>query len=421
MSDDLTYRTLDPHDDSPENATLLRGWIDGFLRGFHQRRASDDYAARTVAAYRAENSVVRGVWDRPLPGVPAEVPVATFAHFVKTINTGATIVPAWMITDVTVAPTHRRRGIMRRLMTENLAAAAESDAPVAILTASEGAIYQRFGFGPATREARLRVSTSHRFRIRDRPDDGGRLVIVEGEAAWPLVERVLTDEHAITRGSVDRPAPYEAIYRGYDWDEQSEDHKQRIAVRFGADGVPDGFVRWVMKTDDEWEVSVRDLVSTTPAAHLGLWQFLADLDLAEIVTASTPVVDPLSHALVDPRVVRTTGVGDHLWVRVLDVAAALGARPWFGEDRIVLRVADALGHAEGTYAVTASSGRATVERVDSEPDVTLDVETLGSLWLGDVTVDTMVRAGRLDGDSEALRRFGAIADGGAAPWCDTHF
>ena len=111
-----------------------------------------------------------------------------------------------MITDVTVAPTHRRRGLMRRLMTENLEAAVAADVPLAVLTASEGAIYQRFGFAPATREARLRVDTSARFRLRDRERDGGSVVMADPGDSWPPGHRQRA-AHAVTR-ALGRPAYY---------------------------------------------------------------------------------------------------------------------------------------------------------------------------------------------------------------------
>lgn len=421
MTDELTFRTLDLGDESPESVALRRGWVTAFLRGFHQQRATDDYVTKVIDAYRAEQAVVRGAWAEPIAGLTEDVPVATFAHFVKSVNAGLGPVAAQLITDVTVAPTHRRRGIMRRLMTENLDAAVAAGLPVALLTASEGAIYQRFGFGAATRESRVRVDTSSRFRLRRPLADDGRTRIVEDHQAWPLIATVLADDHAHTRGSVARPVHYQTWYSGFDWEEQGTDRSQRYAVHWGADGRPDGFVVYAVKREPERLVQVRDLVATTPTAHLALWQFVADIDLADRVTAPMSLADPLPHALVDARVIETTGSADHLWVRLLDVPAALVARPWFADGHIVLHVTDPLGHVEGRYAVSAQGGHATVTRTESEPEVSLDVETLGTLWLGDVAVDTLVRAGRLEGTPEALHRFGEMADGGPLPWCDTHF
>lgn len=422
MSSDYSFATLDLDDESEENTARLNGWLDAIMRGFHQGQANDEFRERWLAAVRRDGAVSRGAWAAPVAGLSNDVPVATFGHMVKTINAGAATIPVWMITDVTVAPTHRRRGLMRRLMTENLDAAATAGAPVAVLTASEGEIYQRFGFGPATREARVRVDTSSRFRLRARPDDGGQVVMVGPDEAWPLLEKVSARHHDVTRGSVGRPTYYEAWLQGFDWDEMSEDRKQRLAVRLAANGEPDGFVAYAVKrSDDTAEVEVRDIVTSTPEAHLALWQFLADLDLAEVVTGPAPVVDPLGHALVNHRVRRVTAMPDHLWVRVLDVPTALEARPWFGDDRLNVRVVDDLGHADGTFCIDSVSGRASVAPTSGEADVTIDVETLATLYLGDVTVDPLARAGRIAGSDDAVRRFGVMVDGSPSPHCNTHF
>ena len=422
VTDDFSFATLDLDDESDGNTARVDGWLDAIMRGFHQARPNDEFRTKWLASQRADGAVNRGVWESDALPLSSNVPVATFGHVVKSLNAGAATLPAWMITDVTVAPTHRRRGLMRRLMTENLADAVAAHVPVAVLTASEGAIYQRFGFGAATREARVRVDTSSRFRLRARPDDGGRVVIVDGEESWPMLSTVFARHHEVTRGALGRPHYYELGLKGFDWDEMSEDRKQRIAVRLSAGGEPDGFVAYAMKeSDGAGEVEVRDIVTSTPAAHLALWQFLADIDLAEVVTAPAPVIDPLTHALVDHRVHRVTAMPDHLWVRILDVVAALEARPWYHEGALTVRVLDDLGHADGTVRIEVTGGRATVAVSVEQPDVTLDVETLGTLYLGDVPVDALARAGRIHGTDEAVRRFAALADGSPSPHCNTHF
>ncbi len=422
VTDDLRFETLDLHAERAGDDPRVRGWLDATMRGFLQGRPTDDFREKWLHVARADDAVTRGVWDAPAGGLPGDVPVATFAHLVKTLNAGAATIPAWMITDVTVAPTHRRRGLMRRLMTENLEAAVAADVPLAVLTASEGAIYQRFGFAPATREARLRVDTSPRFRLRDRERDGGRVVMADPGGSWPALATVNDRHHAVTRGALGRPAYYEEWLKGYDWDEQGEDRKLRLAVRVGPDDAPDGYVAYTVKEAGEAaEVKVHDLVSANATAYLDLWQFLADIDLAEVVVGPAPAADPLDHALVDHRVRRVTSVPDHLWVRVLDVPRSLEARPWFADGEVVVAVTDRLGHADGRVRVAAAGGRAGVTVTQDEPDVTLDVETLGALYLGDVPVDLLARAGRVRGSDEAVTRFAALADGSPSPHCNTHF
>ena len=423
VTDDFSFATLDLDDESDGNTARVDGWLDAIMRGFHQARPNDEFRTKWLASQRADGAVNRGVWESDALPLSSDVPVATFGHVVKSLNAGAATLPAWMITDVTVAPTHRRRGLMRRLMTENLADAVAAHVPVAVLTASEGAIYQRFGFGAATREARVRVDTSSRFRLRARPDDGGRVVIVDGEESWPMLSTVFARHHEVTRGALGRPRYYELGLKGFDWDEMSEDRKQRIAVRLSPGGEPDGFVAYAMKeSDGAGEVEVRDIVTSTPAAHLALWQFLADIDLAEVVDgacsrdrppdarAGRPP-RPSSHRHARPPVGTHPGRAWRLWRR------GRGSH----EGALTVRVLDDLGHADGTVRIEVTGGRATVAASVEQPDVTLDVETLGTLYLGDVPVDALARAGRIHGTDDAVRRFAALADGSPSPHCNTHF
>ncbi|CAN7362335.1 GNAT family N-acetyltransferase [Knoellia sp. LjRoot47] len=431
-TDDLHIDTLDLDDTGEPARARVKGWTEAMLRSFHEQSPSDDYFEKWLAVQRAEKAVLRGVWERADLPLAGPVPVATFGFFDKHLNTGAAMLVVRMITDVTVSPTHRRRGIMRRLMTEHLDEAARDGRPVAVLTASEGAIYQRFGFGVATTEQAVRIDTSAKFRLRAPVADGGRVVLVDPASGWEAMRTAYERFHEVTRGSLERPSYYETWLRGYDWEAQSDDRAQRIAVRLDADGEPDGFVVWAVKeVDDSYEVRVRDLIGVTPQARIALWQFVADIDLADVAVATTPNLAPLPLALVDQRVLTVRQRPDHVWVRVLDVVAALEARPWFADDVLVVRVHDPLGHADGAFTVGVADGRATVtpatpdtpvaDDADERADVELDVETLGSLYLGGVRVPALVDAGRVAGSPEALERFAAMTDGGPEPRCATHF
>ncbi|MFW5472109.1 GNAT family N-acetyltransferase [Knoellia sp. CPCC 206450] len=423
----LDVVTLDLHDESEDTRARVRGWVEAVHRSFHEQTPSDEHLEKWLTVQRGEEAVLRGVWEQPDLPLAGAIPVATFGYFDKHLNTGASMLLVRMITDVTVSPTHRRRGLMRRLMTEHLDEAAREGLAVAVLTASEGSIYQRFGFGVATTEQSVRIDTSAKFRMRRPVDDDGRVVLVEPGPGWESMRTAYERFHEATRGSLERPGYYETWLRGYDWEEQGEDRAQRVAVRLDADGRPDGFVVWAVKeVDDAYEVRVRDLIGVTPQARLALWQFVADIDLADVAVATTPNLDPLPLALVDHRVVRVRQRPDHVWVRVLDVPAALAARPWFADDVLTLRVHDPLGHADGHFTLGTADGRVHVtpageSEADVEPDVELDVETLGALYLGGVRVPSLVDAGRLTGSTDSLERFAAMADGGPTPRCATHF
>ncbi len=422
---DLTFATLDPADSSEESTARLRGWGAAVTRGFHEPRMDDAAHGHWLDHLKADGARLRGAWlDRPAVGSGHE-PVATFSSFDKTLDVDGTLLPLRMITDVTVSPTHRRRGLLRTLMTENLTDAVAQDLPVAALTVSEGSIYGRFGFGLATQLRQVEVDTGRRFALHDEQGYDGQVLLLPPDEAWPVTREIFERFHAGRHGSVARPQFYEPILTGtFDWEERSPDRKLHTAVVVSATGVPEAYVafRHAGREEGRSTVEVVDLAWVADPAYLRVWRFLADLDLVERVRwRRAPVEDPLPWALTDPRAVRTTRLEDLLWVRVLDVPRALAARGWSTDGDLVLEVDDPLGHAAGRFRVTARGGRAEVVACEESADVRLAADTLGSLLLRGVAVETLYAAGRLAGDADAVRALAAMANAGPAPYCITGF
>ncbi len=406
-----------------EQPERLAGWYEAQQRGFHQGRTSEELRQHFGDHLHADDVVLRGVWQDQAALGSGTIPVATYASYDKTINTGRGLQSVRLVSDVTVSPTHRRRGLLRAMITEDLQDAVAQSVPLAILTASEGAIYGRFGFGPAVFQHALAVDTGPRFALRG-PGDDGSVELLEPAEAWPTVATVFARFHERTRGSVERPKFYETILSGeFDY-ESGPDLKIRAAVHLDASGTPDGYVAYRPgpRKDSHRAIKVSDLVALTPAAYLRLWRFLADLDLSDTVEWDhAPVDDPISWALVDPFLARVTKLTDALWVRLLDVPTALEARPWGRDGEVVLEVADPLGHAAGRFRVVTRDGVAEVTTTDADAEVRLEAETLGALYLGGVGAETLRRAGRLTGTEDGVPTWAAMVDTGPAPYCITGF
>ncbi len=423
-TDDLTFATFSPSEPGDLSPQRVDGWFEAHARGFHGGRTSDELRQHFREHIEVDNVVLRGAWqNRPAIG-SGDIPVATYSSFDMTLNVGGDrLLPARLVSDITVSPAYRRRGLLRTLITQDLQEAVGKGLPVAALTASEGSIYGRFGFGSATRYRTVEVDTSARFALRNL-DDGGSIELVEPLEAWPAVKDIFDRFHQTTRGSVERPKFYEHFLTGaFDY-RDGPDKKLRAAVHLDAAGQPDGYVTYKPgdRKDTGRAIEVTDLVALTPQAYARIWRFLADIDLSNQVTwEGAAIDDALEWSLVEPRVVKVTTIKDLLWVRLLDVAAALEARPWGADGEIVLDVADQLGHAAGRFRVTTSGGQAKVDRTDEAPGVLLEADTLGSLYLGDVGADTLHAAGRVTGEDEAVRDFAGMSDVGPAPYCITGF
>lgn len=406
---DYDFALLDFSDDSPAAAARRRGWIEAVLRGFRDDRPEDDSVERWVKHYRADDVTVRGAWlpEGELGAGP--LPVATYASLDKTLNAGRELLPLRMVTDVTTSAAHRRKGLLRRLIEDDLADAVAQGVPMAALTAAEATIYGRWGFGPATFRTGVTIDTTPGFGFRDFRDPG-RVELLEPAEAWPHVKAVFDTFHRRQRGSVDWPAQYEDMHTGA-WDPSSggANRKSRVVVHLDAGGTVDGFAIW--KPGEDKTAKVDEMVALTPQAQLALWSFLGHMDQTAKVTFNLfHPEDPLMWALTDLNRVSTTEVQEFLWLRVLDVPRALAARPWAADGSVVVEVDDAQGHAAGRFVVSTADGVATTTRTDDAPDVRLDAETLGSLYLGAVPARQLHRAGRLTGSEDSVRRFAAIAD-----------
>jgi predicted acetyltransferase len=424
--DDLAFATLDVGEEGDTVDNRVVGWIEALRRGFHHERPNDDFRTAWLEHARTDNLTIRGAWLREPRVGPGTIPVATYVSFDKTINAGGGLLPLRMITGITVSPTHRRRGLLRRLITDDLQEAADQGVPLAALTVSEGSIYGRFGFGPATHVQHVEVETTARFALRQ-PLDGaayaGRIELVQPAEAWEAVQTVFEDFHRTTRGSVARPDFYRPILTAsFDFADQAPNKLLRAAVHLDGAGRPDGYVLYrPERTGEHHAIDVVDLVALTPAAYLRIWRFLADHDLVHQVRWNgAPVDDPLEWALVDPHLRKVTKIEDFLWVRVLDVPTALSARQWGADGSVVIEVDDPQGHAAGRWLVRAEGGRATVTRTD-DPGIRMAADTLGALYLGGVPVAALGGAGRLAGDDDALDTLAAMADGGPTPYCITRF
>jgi predicted acetyltransferase len=417
---DYDFATLDLADESEAATARRRGWIGAVLRGFRDPRPDDEMITRWVDVYQADQVTCRGAWLPEGEFGAGPMPVATYASLDKTLNAGLELVPLRMITDVTTSATHRRRGLLKRLIEDDLADAVAQGVPVAALTASEATIYGRWGFGPATFNQTIELDASPGFGLRSFTDPG-RVELIEPADAWEHVKGVFDRFHTRQRGSVDWPTQYRDIHTGaYDYNDRSPNSKIRAAVHLDGDGRVDGFV--VFAPGENGSTKVDEMVALSPVAQLSLWSFLAGMDQVKTVTFNLAhPEDPLLWALVDLGRVKVTALSHFLWIRVLDVGRSLTARPWGADGRVVVAIDDPQGHAAGSFEVETSDGRAHVARTDRSADVTLTADTLGSLYLAGPRVSALHRAGRIGGTDDAVRRFAAMADLSDPPYNLTGF
>ncbi|WP_189533034.1 GNAT family N-acetyltransferase [Streptomyces roseolilacinus] len=332
--------------------------------------------------------------------------VATFRSFAQEVTAvGGAPVAASAVTNVSVSPTHRRRGLLGRMMTAELAEARERGDVLATLIAAEYPIYGRFGFGPATWCTEWKVDL-RRAALDPRwsgPEDGGRVVLVDGEAVRKLGPELYDRARAVRHGMVSRVVRDWEHLTGWNRGPDEPWTEPFHAVYRSASGEAEGYVTYAAEgTWDEGRqprntLTVRDLIAVTPAAERALWRYVCSIDWVVFVRSGDRAPDDLLPMLLpDQRAARVMTHADMMWVRILDVVRALEARAYRAEGSLVLEVRDAAGPAGGRFRLDASPEGAACAPTSAAADLVLDVAELGALYLGDGSVSRLVALGRVE-------------------------
>ncbi|CAM5643521.1 GNAT family N-acetyltransferase [Streptomyces coeruleorubidus] len=357
--------------------------------------------------------------------------VATFRSFDQELTVvGGARVPADAVSGVTVHATHRRRGLLSRMMARDLAAAKERGDVVATLIAAEYPIYGRYGFGPATWMAEWTVDVP-RAGLDVRwagPADGGRIDLVDGEDVRKLGPDLHERLCRLQPGAIDRDELWwkwntGAVRVDPSWKQPF------FAVYRSASGEVEGMAAY--DVDDNWgdgkqplnTATVRWLIGVTPAAERALWQYLCSIDWVVRVKSGWRAPDDLlPHVLPDPRAAGITSLADWLWVRILDVVRALEARTYEGEGTLVLEVTGVDGLTGGRYRLEASAAGASCTPTTESADITLGLVELGALWLGDESAVRLAALGRVREErAGAARKADALLRTPRRPWCPDLF
>jgi predicted acetyltransferase len=327
--------------------------------------------------------------------------VAHASAFTRDLTVPGAIVPAAHVTLVGVAPTHRRRHLLTRMMHRQLSDIRNAGVePIAVLWASEGAIYPRYGYGLAAQKLQLAVSHREVSLPAAPPGGDGRLRLVDPAAAQPRFAELYESVRAERPGWSSRDARW---WRFVLADPASRRHGAtplNAVVHETPRGIT-GYALW--HTKGEWtptgpngEVQVREVIAADPQAYLALWRMLLSIDLTRITTYSFAAVDePLLHLVDHPR--RLGGrLNESLWVRLVDVPRALAARRYAAPVDVVLEVTDPLldGNA-GRWRLVADRESATCTPTDAPADLACDVLELGSAYLGGVSLAVLGAAGRV--------------------------
>jgi predicted acetyltransferase len=389
--------------------------------------------------------------DRVVAAWDGEEPVACAGAETFRLTVPGGEVAAGGMTLVGVKPTHRRRGILRALIRQQHAEYRARGEALSILWASEASIYQRFGYGLATIQASFDIERTRVAFLR--PDPAvGRMRIVGVDEASRLIPPIWEVHRAVTPGALTRN---EATWKAgvlFDAPYLQDQGPKSIAVH-ETDGAPDGYVIYRLKAGwdargPKSEVYVREVAGLTPAAESAIWRWVLDLDLVAKVTGDKlPNPPTLLLSLVEPRRLGVT-LSDGLWVRILDLPAALETRRYAAPGRLVLRVADPdepdvdgtwvlethgepdaggwlAGRARRVAGAATAVGAATAAAGGADPaetDLEMTVADLGAAYLGGTRFEDLRLAGRIrEVRAGAAVRADRMFAPGRTPTCSTMF
>lgn len=335
--------------------------------------------------------------------------VATMGTFPFTVRLNGRGVPMGGVTAVGTLPQHRRKGILRQVMTQGLATMRERQQPFAILWASMAAIYQRFGYGPAS--ATVWYQFDPRYAAFNEPGGyEGEVSLMAPEDALPLIKPVYIQYATPRNMMIHRAMP---LWQASVLRPQKKGEPVYVGVYRAPGGDVRGYVVYQTRETERSEpgpdqlLDVKDFVALDVAAHRALWEYIRRHDLVGKVSMRNclPEDDITPELLLEPRMLNARR-GDGMWMRVVDAEAGLAARP-YGERgmlRIALQGDQLCPWNNGTYVLETDGPTAQVARKDVPSDIEVNPNALASLISGYRSTTELQRAGLLRAtNEEALR------------------
>lgn len=329
--------------------------------------------------------------------------ISTFGSFARTMCVpGGAALPVSAVTAVTVSASYRRRGLLTTMMQHELTRLHDGGTePLAVLWASEAGIYGRFGYAAAAQRLSIEGESSRmRFLPSVNLTDGSVNEVSQDEflnQATDVRNRIWTD----------RPGHLNRDRQWWLWmivdPEQSRGgaSERRYLVHYNDSGEPDGFAYYRVKEESAATgpcgvVQVNEIDAETSDAYAALWNYVFGIDLTRTFNRScAPVDDILRHLVIDPRAIESRLV-DNLYVRIIDIPAALEARSYLTNFDVCIKITDPqLPANDGVYRVIADRDRATVQRTTAQPDLSMSILELAAIYLGGITLSSLVAAGRV--------------------------
>lgn len=362
--------------------------------------------------------------DRCLYAVDGNAMVGTAGAFTFSLSIPGGDLPTAGVTLVGVLPSHRRKGILTRMMQHQLNDIHERGEPLAALWASEGTIYGRYGYAVATIQGGIDIERD-RAGFRDDPGPAGQMRLLKSEEAPKIFDPIYEEVRRGRPGMYSRHEDFWAVHTLSDQPHMRHGAGPLFCAVHEISGRPDAYAFY--RVHHDWtgtpasRLIVREALGVDARATLEIWRYLFGIDLIERVQArSLPVDHPLHLMLREPRRMRQR-LEDGLWLRIIDVEPALRARSFAEADRLVIALDDPLcPWNSGSWLLDTTGANVSVSRTDDAPEVSLSPSDLAAIYLGGFTPAQLAAAGRVE-RSESVARLDAMLHTDVAPYCSGGF
>ena len=357
-------------------------------------RRSNVWRRNTLVPERVWGAQDRGRWVATLATQPRRLTVPGADGLTNDLNVDA-------VTGVGVSATHRRRGLLRRMITDSLSYAHAHDEPLSMLIAAEWPIYGRYGYAPAV------WSADYIYRPRDRgaavAGDPATMRQIDPPEVVELAPAIFDAFRTTRAGQVDRSAEWWARRVGQGGYEPSTQERSHWFVHDGPSG-PDGLLSWKVTRSFDLKgnlgaIAVEDLATASDTAYRDMVAYLSGIDvISEIALPERAVDEPLRWLLDDGRALKQSFTGDWVWIRLLDTAAALAARTYSAEGRLVIDVddTDGAGYGAGRFMLDGSPAGATCSTTTRSADLRISQRALASAYLGGLSLRSRLIAGGIE-------------------------
>ncbi|WP_181884771.1 GNAT family N-acetyltransferase [Arthrobacter sp. RT-1] len=389
-------------------------------------RVLENAAGRHVTPQSVEDARISYPLDRALALCSDGVIVGgTASDALELTVCGPAVVPAARATLTGVLPTHRGRGLATALLTRQVQDLRQAGEVLVVATTSVPGLVTAADYAPVSRAAAVEL---HPRSLRlAAPERTGTVRMLEADELPTQLPGIFDRHRRRQPGQVHRRTDF---WRTWFLDRplyRIGDGPRFVALYQDDEGVPQGYLTYRLQPEDlreqpVGELVIEDLITVTNDARRDLWVYAATFTQARTVRAvNVPLDEPLRWLLSDPRGLRTTGVRDFLWLRILDIAAALSTRAYAVHDRLLLEVHDRhIRENAGRYELTVAPNSIACVRTDAPPDMVVDIAALAAAYLGDTTMTTLAAAGRVrECRPGALARADALFGLRPGPWTVT--